>query len=112
MEPWLQDATYQQWVRCLIGFAACVRSGRYGWEKQVAIGTVSGALSAVSTTVALAYEGNTTKAQDKKTLLPRLAQMIEEWRKEDSPTKKKLPVGIDVPEFLAELRIKRMPLKK
>ena len=29
--------------------------------------------------------------------------MTEGWRKEDTPTKKKLPVGIDVPEFLAEL---------
>ena len=29
--------------------------------------------------------------------------MMEGWRKEDPPTKKKLPVGIDVPEFLAEL---------
>ena len=28
---------------------------------------------------------------------------MEGWRKEDSPTKKKLPVGIDVPEFLAGL---------
>ena len=29
--------------------------------------------------------------------------MMEGWRKEDPTTKKKLPVGIDVPEFLAEL---------
>ena len=29
--------------------------------------------------------------------------MMEGWRKEYPPTKKKLPVGIDVPEFLAEL---------
>ena len=28
---------------------------------------------------------------------------MEGWRKEDPPTEKKLPVGIDVPEFLAEL---------
>ena len=27
----------------------------------------------------------------------------EGWRKEDQPTKKKIPVGIDVPEFLEEL---------
>ena len=27
---------------------------------------------------------------------------MEGWRKEDPPTKKKLPVGIDVPKFLAE----------
>ena len=53
--------------------------------------------------VALAYEGNTTKSQGEKTLVPRLAQMMEGRRKEDPPTKKKLPVGIYVPSFLAEL---------
>ena len=57
--------------------------------------------------VALAYEGNTTKAQGEKTLVPRLAQMMEGWRKEDPPTKNKLPLGIDVPEFLAELGMKK-----
>ena len=56
--------------------------------KKVAIVTVSGALSAVGTTVALAYEGNPTKAQSEKTLLPRLAKMMEGWRNEDPPTKK------------------------
>ena len=77
MEPWLQDATYQQRVRCLIGFAACVNSGRYGRGKQVEIGTVSGALSAVGTAVAFAYEVNPAKAQGKKTLVPILAKMTE-----------------------------------
>ena len=35
--------------------------------------------------------------------MPRLAQILDSWRKEDPPTNKKLPVGIDIPEFLAEL---------
>ena len=92
-EPWLQDATYQQKVRCLTGFAACVRLSRYGLGKKVAIGTVPGALSAVGTMVALAYEGNPTKSQGEKILVPRLAQMIEGWRKEDPPTKKNITSG-------------------
>ena len=33
--------------------------------------------------------------------------MMEGWRKEDPPTKKKIPVGIDVPEFLAELGMEK-----
>ena len=77
--------------------------GRYGRVKQVSIGTVSGALLAVGTTVALAYKDNPTKSQGEKMLVPRLAQIMEGWRKEDPPTKKKLPVGIDVPYFLSEL---------
>ena len=35
--------------------------------------------------------------------MPPLAQTMEGWTKEDPPTKTKLPVGIYVPEFLAEL---------
>ena len=38
-------------------------------------------------------------AHDK--LIPRLAQMMDGWRKEDPPTIKKLPVGIDVPEYIS-----------
>ena len=33
--------------------------------------------------------------------------MMEGWRKEDPPTKKKFPVGIDVPAFLAELGMEK-----
>ena len=77
VEPWLQDATYYKLVRCLTGFSACVSLGRYGRGKQVAIGTVSGALSTVGTIVALDYEGNPTKAQGEKTLVSRLAKMME-----------------------------------
>ena len=33
--------------------------------------------------------------------------MMEGWRNEDPPTKKKLPVGIDVPELLADLGMEK-----
>ena len=89
VEPWLQDATYQQRVRCLIGFPSCVLSGCYGRCKQFEIGTVSGALSAVGKTVALVYEGSPIKTQGDKALLTRLSQTIEGWKKEDTPTRKK-----------------------
>ena len=35
--------------------------------------------------------------------MPRLAHILDVWRKEDPPTNKKLPVWIGIPEFLAEL---------
>ena len=38
-------------------------------------------------------------AQDK--LIPRLAQMFAGWKKEDPPTIKKLPVGVDIPEYIS-----------
>ena len=62
---------------------------------------------AVGTTVSLAYEGNPTKAQGEKILGPRLAEIMEGWRKEDPPTKKQLPVEIDEQEFLAQLGLEK-----
>ena len=103
VELWIQDDTYQQRVQWLTGFAACICLDRYGGGKQVAIGTVYGALSTVGKMVVLAYEGNPIKAQGDKYLSPRMKQTMEGWRKEDPRTKNKLPVGIDVPDVLAEL---------
>ena len=56
----------------------------------------------VGTTINLAYEGNPIKAQGGKELFPRLAQMMDGWRKEDTPTNKKLLVGVDILNFLAK----------
>ena len=70
VEPWLHDATYQQLVWCLIGFASFVLSVLYGQGKQVAIGTVSGVLSDVGTTIAFVYEDNLTEDQGEKHLVP------------------------------------------
>jgi hypothetical protein len=36
-------------------------------------------------------------------LLPRISQMLDGWRKTDRPVRKKLPVEVDVPEFLVNL---------
>ena len=66
-------------------------------------GTVSGALTAVGQTIALAYKVNPTKAKGSEKLVPRLQQALDGWRKVDPPTLKKLPVEADVPKFLADL---------
>lgn len=43
-------------------------------------------------------------AQDK--LIPRVAQMMAGWKKEDPPTTKKLPVGIDIPEYISQCSLR------
>ncbi len=53
--------------------------------------------------IALATGLNPTKLPGSDKLLPRLAQMIDGWRKANPPTIKKLPVESDIPEFIAEL---------
>ena len=103
VDPHLYETPYNIRVRALSGFAAHVRSGIYGRKKQVRAGTVNSALTAIGTTISLARGINPTKVDHTNNLLPRLAQMLEGWRKSDPPTVKKLPVAIDIPELLAEV---------
>ena len=58
---------------------------------------------AVGKTVSLVYEGNLIKEKGDKYLVPRMAQNMEGWRKEEPTTKKKLLMRIDVLEFLSDL---------
>ena len=43
-----------------------------------------------------------TKVRGAKEFLPCLSQLFDGWKKEDPPSKKKLPVEVDVPELLVE----------
>ena len=62
---------------------------------------MSGALTAVGQTIALEYGVNPVKIPGTDKFHPRLSQTLDGMRKEDPPTTKKLPVGMDVPEYLA-----------
>ena len=44
-----------------------------------------------------------TKVDHTNHLLPRIAQMLTGWRKDDPPTVKKLPVAIDIPELISAI---------
>ena len=65
-------------------------------------GTVTGAITAVGQAIALVCGTNPTKDAGSKKLLPRIAQTLDGWRKEDPPTTKQLPVEADVPKLLVE----------
>ena len=54
--------------------------------------------------ISVAYEGNPKKSQGGNELVTRLAQMLNGWRKEDPPNKKKVPLRIDIPEFFGRVR--------
>ena len=100
VDPALQDTPFNTRVRCLSGFAALTRSGYFGRGKQVQSGTVSSAITAVGKRINLAFGDNPTKTLGSDKFVPRLAEMIAGWYKEDPATKKKLPVEVDVPELL------------
>ncbi len=83
MDPYLQDTSYTWRAQLLTGFAARVRSGYFGRKKQVAVGTVDSAITAIGTMIALAHGVNPTKLLHLDALIPRLSQMFDGWRKLD-----------------------------
>jgi hypothetical protein len=102
LDPMLQNTEYTLQVRALTGFAGRLRTGYYGRHRQITAPAVYSTITAIGTTIALATGINPTKmngAQDK--LIPRLSQMFAGWKKEDPPTMKKLPIGIDIPEYIS-----------
>jgi hypothetical protein len=90
VDPYLQQTPHKHRVRALSGFAARVRSGAYGRGKQIRVGSVSSAITAIGTTIALAYGVNPTKVDNTDQLLPRLAQMFMGWKKQTNKQLKKL----------------------
>jgi hypothetical protein len=101
LDPYLQETTFAYRARALSGYAARVRRGHYGRGKQVRTGTVSAAITAIGTKISLATGVNPTKEPAGDKMIPRLAQMLQGWKKDDPPVIKKLPVEVDIPEFLA-----------
>lgn len=102
LDPFLQGTPYITQVRAISGFAGRVRTGYYGRGRQITAPAVTTAIRAIGTTIALATGVNPTKmkgAQDK--LVPRLSQMIEGFHKDDPPTIKKLPIEVDIPEYIS-----------
>jgi hypothetical protein len=50
----------------------------------------------------MATETEPLKLNGKTSWLPEIGQMLEGWEREDGPVEKKMPVEIDVPEFLVK----------
>jgi hypothetical protein len=102
LDPLLQNTPYIHQVRALTGFAGRVRTGFYGRGRKIAAASVNSALTAIGTTITLATGKNPTKmrgAQDK--LLPSISQMLDGFKKEDPLTIKKLPIEVDIPEYIS-----------
>ena len=99
----LQGVSFDEKCNAALSFAAAIRTGRFTSGGQVRAGTVSQALSAVNTTIALDRDEQPFKVKGSKDFLPLISQTLAGWAKEDPGTSKKMPVEVDVPEFLAEL---------
>jgi hypothetical protein len=64
---------------------------------------VTSAITAIGQTTALACHNNQTKVDCSDKFLPALQVMIEEYSKQDPPTKKMFPVEANIPELLVEM---------
>ena len=103
LDPYLQNTTITTSTRALTGFAARVRSGYYGRGRKITAPAVNSALTAIGQTIAMATGINPTKQHGSDKLIPRLTQILDGWKKEDPPTLKKLPVEVDIPEYIVSL---------
>ena len=103
VDPFLQGERPSTQARILTGFAARVRSGKFGRGGVVKADTVSTALSAIGKEIDMVRGVNPVKRQGSDKYIPRLSQTLDGWRKEDPPVQKKLPVEVDVPEYLVKL---------
>jgi hypothetical protein len=103
VDSFLQGTPFTVRVGLLKGFAGRVRTGYYGWGKQVQAGSVSTSITAVGQAIVLTTNTNPTKIVGSDKLLQHLQQMLDGFHKADPPTTKQLPVEADVPEFLVKL---------
>jgi hypothetical protein len=86
-----------------MGFAAQAGTGFYGHGRQVQSSTVTGAITAVGQTIALACNNNPTKVIGSDKFLLVFQIMLDGYTKANPPTKKKLPVKADVPKLLIKM---------
>jgi hypothetical protein len=87
----------------LTGFAARVRDGGFGNRGKVKGDTVATALSAVGTEITMVCGSNPLKVAGSNNYIPRVDQTLAGWRKVDDPVEKKLPIEVDVPEWLVRV---------
>lgn len=102
LDPYLQGVEYHRLCKHVQSFAGAIRCGYYGQGRTVRSSTVSTALAAVNTTIALAINKQPLKVSGTKAWLPKIQMTLDGWEKEDPPTEKKMPVEVDVPEYLVK----------
>ena len=81
-------------------FAGLVRAAFFGYGRQDTASTVTTYLTYIGQTICLARNTNPSKVDGSTKFIPQLSQMIDGFRKEDPPVRKKLPVEVDVLELL------------
>ena len=103
VDPYLQIIPFGLRCRCLMGYAARVRSGYFGKGKQVQASSVTSAITAVGKKIAMDTNTNPTKLMGSEQFIICIQELLDGYHIVDPPTEKKLPIKADVPELLFEL---------
>jgi hypothetical protein len=104
VDPTLAPETtpFQTKINTIMCFTGRVKSGWYGHGRQVANGTVTSALTAVGQAFSVDDRGNPLKPHGSQDYHYAVKVMLDGWKKEDLPTMKKLPIEVNIPEYLVE----------
>ena len=102
VDPYLSKHTtpFHSRIRSLAGFAGRVRTGYYGHGREIGASSVSTALTAVGQAISMDRGYDPVKVDGSDKLLYPLAVTLSGFRKWDKPSKKKLPVEVDLVELL------------
>ena len=108
VDPYLpRDITdrraYIDGIRALSGFAGRVKTGYYGYGREVGSSTVRKAFTAVGQAISLDCGYNPLKMNGTDKLLHPLQRILDGFRKWDKPTEKKLPVEVGLVELLCTM---------
>ena len=102
VDPYLSEdtTTFTRAIRSISGFAGRVKTGFFGYSREVGSSTVRTALTAVGQKISMDRGYNPLKLNGSDKYLYPLQRMLEGFRKWDAPTNKKLPVEVDVVNLL------------
>jgi hypothetical protein len=104
VDPFVQRGiSHHNLTYLVLGFMGMLRAGKFRQGKQVRASTVSAALAAINKTISLATRQQPLKEEGSNGFLVAIAETLAGFEKEDPPVMKKLPVGVDVVEYLVKL---------
>ena len=90
-------------IQTITKFSTRVKQGYHMFRHQVTAVPVSLALTAVSQALSLDTGVNPLRVIGCNKFLHQIKVMLDEWKKEDPSTMKKLPIEVDIPEYLVEM---------
>ncbi len=104
-DPHLQTVTGIMCKRLLTVFTAGVQSGVFSRDHMVRASSVSSMLTVIGMIVSFACHHNPTKITGSDKHVLHLQQGLDWWPKLDPPSAKKLPIKVDILEFLVSIAI-------